>query len=86
MKTELVSVKSLANDKFEVITNVNGQPRKDVICRHNDFWVKSLGEYITYFTFETQDFDKIWANSFELRQEISERVEEIVNEGELQTA
>lgn len=84
MKVKLIEVKPIGENKFEVTTSVDGAVRKDVIFRKTDVPVESMGESLTYFTAENQDFYEIWGSSFEFRKEVSRQVGEIVKETELQ--
>ncbi len=84
MKIELISVKSLENNQFEIVTKVDGEICKHIVKRNTDVFLRSINENLTYFTSENRDFSDIWGNSFELRKEISEKIDEMVKQTELQ--
>jgi len=77
-KVQLIQVKHLGENKFEVVTSLKGSRRKDIIFRE-ELVLNSMEAPMVYFTSESPDFSEIWGNSFEIRKQISQKVKEIAN-------
>ena len=73
---KLLDVKSLGNSNFELLLSHNGIKKKIIIVQRETF-IDSMNESLFYFNSDDKDFYDIWGQSFDFRQEVSNKIKKL---------